>query len=98
MAEFPKQEQFSGESPSRSKVNRHPDDIRLRAAGFVLVGRPEGRPAVWRRRKETFTQDEALRLVRAEAEEEAAARKAAKERADAVFGDQQGGETGAQQD
>lgn len=54
------------ELPTKDNSQRFSDDQRLRAAGFVIVRRPNGGPAIWRRGDKEYTFDGALRLLERE--------------------------------
>lgn len=54
------------ESPTRETREFHPDDIRLRAHGYVIVARPNVGEAQWRlgRQGEVIGRAEALRRIK----------------------------------
>lgn len=51
---------------ARDASSRFAHDVMLRQHGFVIEGRPAGSPAVWRRGRCVYPQDEAKKLALAE--------------------------------
>lgn len=49
--------------PTVDRSDRHPDDVRLRRMGFVIVARPRRGEAVWEYGGLHYTHSEALRLL-----------------------------------
>lgn len=49
-----------------SSVIGHRKDMLLRSKGFRIERRPEGKPAIWSRGGERYTEQEALEQVRKE--------------------------------
>jgi len=59
----PAEEDLAKGAPSASRENRFPQDRYLRAFGFRIHSRRNGREAVWVRNGQLFLQSEALDLL-----------------------------------